>query len=69
MLRTDISLKGTMNAFLKKNFDLAYDLWFKRDEIVDNAKKLMNKLEYNDVDKLKDMVMIAHACKDMAALI
>ena len=59
----------TMNAFLKKDFELAYDLWFRRDELVDRTKKLMNKLEYDDVDKIKDMVMIAHACKDMAALI
>ena len=59
----------TMDAFLKKDYDLAYDLWFKRDKIVEQAKVLMNNLDYNDVDKLKDMVMIAHACKDMAALI
>jgi hypothetical protein len=59
----------TVDAFLKKDSDLAYDLWFERDEIVDQAKDIMNDLEYQDVDKLKDMVMIAHACKDMTALI
>ena len=29
----------------------------------------MKELDYTDVDKRKDMVMITHACKDMAALI
>ena len=37
--------------------------------MVEIANELMDKLEYSDVDKLKDMVMIAHACKDMVALI
>ena len=31
--------------------------------------ELLNELDYNDMDKLKDLVMIAHACKDMVALI
>ena len=30
---------------------------------------IINELEYRDVDKIKDLVVIAHACKDMAALI
>jgi phosphate uptake regulator len=58
-----------LEAFLKKDYDLAYKIWFKRDKLVKQAKELMNTLEYTDVDKLKDMMAIAHACKDMSALI
>ena len=61
--------QGVMEAFMNKNLDLAYDLWFKRDEIIEQANNLMNELDYNDMNNLKDLVVIAHACKDMAALI
>ncbi len=29
----------------------------------------MIELDYNNMNSLKDMIMIAHACKDMTALI
>ncbi|MFX1501033.1 MAG: AbrB/MazE/SpoVT family DNA-binding domain-containing protein [Promethearchaeota archaeon] len=56
-------------AYLKNNLDLAYELWFKRDLVIDQAKDLMNELDYNEIDSLNDMLMITHACKDMVALI
>lgn len=56
-------------AFLNKDYNLAYEVWFKRDTLKQKAKTYINELDFDDVDKLKDMVMIVHACKDMSALI
>jgi len=67
--KTEHYFLNVMEAFMKRNLDLAYDLWFKRDEIIEQANNLMIELDYNDMNSLKDMIMIAHACKDMAALI
>ena len=52
-----------------KNLALAYEIWFKKDKFVEEAKLLMNKLDYDDKDKVKDIIRIAQNCKDMAALI
>ena len=58
-----------MNAYLKKNLELAHNAWLKKDKLVAEAKSLMNKLDYDDKDKVKDMIRIAQNCKDMSALI
>jgi len=58
-----------MNAYLKKNLELAHNAWLKKDKLVAEAKSLMNKLDYDDKDKIKDMIRIAQNCKDMSALI
>jgi phosphate uptake regulator len=61
--------KEVMDAYLKKNYESAYILWNKRDLILKQFKEIYNEYDQNDVDKLKDLEMIAHACKDMTALI
>lgn len=58
-----------MNAYLKRNLELAHKAWLKKDKLVAEAKSLMNKLDYDDKDKIKDMIRIAQNCKDMSALI
>lgn len=58
-----------MNAYLKKNLELAHNAWLKKDKLVAKGKSLMNKLDYDDRDKIKDMIRIAQNCKDMSALI
>ncbi|MFX1311325.1 MAG: hypothetical protein ACFFHD_01765 [Promethearchaeota archaeon] len=58
-----------MNAYMKKDLDLAYKVWLRKDELVESAKSLMSKLDYEDKDKMKDMIKIAEYCKDMAAFI
>jgi len=58
-----------MNAYLKKNLELAHNTWLKKDKLITEAKSLMNKLDYDDKDKIKDMIRIAQNCKDMSALI
>jgi len=58
-----------MNAYLKKDLELAHNAWLKKDKLVAEAKSLMNELEYDDKDKIKDMIRIAQNCKDMSALI
>jgi phosphate uptake regulator len=61
--------KEVMEAYMKKNLVLAHDAWLRKDKLVKEAKLLIDKLDYNDKDKIKDMIRIAHYCKDMAALI
>ena len=58
-----------MNAYLKKNLQLAHSLWLKKVKLVKEAKSLMTKLDFDDKDKIKDMIRIAKNCKDMSALI
>ncbi len=58
-----------MDAYLKKNLELAHNAWLKKDKIVAEGKSLINKLEYEDKDKIKDMIRIAQNCKEMSALI
>jgi len=58
-----------MEAYLKKNLALAHKIWLKKDELVEVAKNLMKNLDYDDKDKVKDMIRIAQNCKDMVALI
>ncbi|MFW9947970.1 MAG: AbrB/MazE/SpoVT family DNA-binding domain-containing protein [Candidatus Odinarchaeota archaeon] len=58
-----------MNAYLKKDYVLAHKAWLLKNELVDKAKSLMSELDYEDRDKIKDMMRIAEKCKDMAAFI
>ena len=58
-----------MNAYMKKKIALAHEGWLRKDKLVEKAKTLLNKLDYDDKDKIKDMIRIAQNCKDMAALI
>ena len=58
-----------MEACLKKDLVLASEIWLKKDKLVEEANLLMNNLDYDDKDKVKDMIRIAQSCKDMAALI
>jgi len=58
-----------MNAYLKKNLALAQEVWLRKDKLVEKAKPLLNKLDYDDKHKIKDIIRIAQNCKDMAALI
>jgi len=58
-----------MNAYLKRDLELAHNAWKKKLEFVGKAKTLMSKLDYEDRDKIKDMIRIAQNCKDMSALI
>jgi len=58
-----------MNAYLKKDFVLAHKAWLRKDKLVEIANSLMSKLDYEDKDKVKDVIRIAEKCKDMAAFI
>ena len=58
-----------MNAYQKKNLQLAHSSWLKKVKLVKEAKSLMAKLDFDDKDKIKDMIRIAKNCKDMSALI
>ena len=58
-----------MNAYLKKDLVLAHKAWLRKDELIERANSLLSELDYEDKDKLKDMIRIAEKCKDMAAFI
>jgi phosphate uptake regulator len=58
-----------MNSYLKRDLELAYNSWLKKEKLVQKAKSLMKKLDYNEKEKIRDMIRIAKHCKDMAALI
>ena len=58
-----------MNAYLKKDFVLAHKAWLRKDILVEEANSLLSKLDYENKDKVKDMIRIAEKCKDMAAFI
>jgi len=58
-----------MNAYLKKDIILAHKSWLRKDKLVGKANSLSSKLDYEDKDKIKDMIRIAEKCKDMAAFI
>lgn len=63
--------KEVMEAFLKKDRASAYELWYRRDVLKKESSVVIKnmKLEAVDVERVKDMLLIAHNCKDMAALI
>ena len=58
-----------MNAYLKNDLVLAHKAWLKKEKLVEKANSLLGKLDYEDKDKIKDMIRIAEKCKDMAAFI
>ncbi|MFX1454035.1 MAG: AbrB/MazE/SpoVT family DNA-binding domain-containing protein [Promethearchaeota archaeon] len=58
-----------MNAYLKKDLILTHKTWLRKDLLVERANSLMNKSNYEDKDKIKDMIRITEKCKDMAAFI
>ncbi|MFX0011235.1 MAG: hypothetical protein ACFE9R_13040, partial [Candidatus Hermodarchaeota archaeon] len=58
-----------MNAYLKRNLELAHISWLKKDNLVKKATPLMSKLSYEEKRILDDLLRIAKLCKDMAALI
>lgn len=58
-----------MNAYLKNDIVLAHKAWLRKDKLVERANSLLSKLDYEDKDKVKDMIRIAEKCKDMAAFI
>jgi phosphate uptake regulator len=58
-----------MNAYLKKDFVLAHKTWFRKEKLAEKANSLLSKLDYEDKDKVKNMIRIAEKCKDMAAFI
>ena len=61
----------TMNAFLSKNQIKACEIWFKRNELINEADRLISNidLDYEDKDRVKEMKRIIEYCKDMADLI
>ena len=61
--------KEVMEAYMKDSQELAHYAWLKKDKLQEEAIKLMGKLEYEDKDRIKDMIYIAHLIKDMAAVI
>ncbi|MFX1238778.1 MAG: hypothetical protein ACFE8P_13810, partial [Promethearchaeota archaeon] len=54
-----------IDAFLNNDSEKSFSLWFERDKLIKEAEQLMKNLEYDDVDRLKDLVMIAHNCRDI----
>ncbi|MFX0136754.1 MAG: hypothetical protein ACFFDN_24165 [Candidatus Hodarchaeota archaeon] len=58
-----------MNAYLKKDLVLAHKAWLRKDNLVEKANSLLSKLDYEDKDKIKNIIRIAEKCKDMAAFI
>ena len=68
-LEINTYFNDVMNAYLKKDYVLAHKAWLLKNELVDKANSLMSKLDYEDRDKIKDMIRIAEKCKDMAAFI
>ncbi|MFX1425460.1 MAG: AbrB/MazE/SpoVT family DNA-binding domain-containing protein [Promethearchaeota archaeon] len=58
-----------MNAYLKKDLELAHKSWLKKESLVNKANTIMSNLDSNAVEKIKVMIQIAKHCKDMAALI
>jgi hypothetical protein len=58
-----------MKAYLENDFKLSYYVWLKKYNLVEKSIEIMDKLDYADRDKIKDMIVIAERCKDMAGLI
>ncbi len=58
-----------MNAFLKQDDTLAFIVWIKKDMLFKKANELLRNLDYDDKEKVKKIMDIAHKIKNMAALI
>lgn len=61
--------KEVMDAYLKNDSKLSYYVWLKKYNLIEKSTELMETLEYEYNDKIKDMIGIAERCKDMAGLI
>ena len=58
-----------MDAYLHHDSKLSYYVWLKKYNLIEKSIELMETLDYEDHDKIKDMIGIAERCKDMAGLI
>ncbi|MFX0011364.1 MAG: hypothetical protein ACFE9R_13695 [Candidatus Hermodarchaeota archaeon] len=58
-----------MDAYLNNDFKLSYYVWLKKYNLIEKSIELIETLEYEDRDKIKDMIGITERCKDMAGLI
>ncbi|MHA2281892.1 MAG: AbrB/MazE/SpoVT family DNA-binding domain-containing protein [Promethearchaeota archaeon] len=58
-----------MDAFLLKDDKLAFKVWIKKDRLFNKANELIQKLDYEDKEKVKKIMKIAQKIKDMSALI
>ncbi len=54
---------------MKKDLGILRDIWYKKADYKTTASSLMERLDPEDKDKIKDLMKIADYCKDMAALI
>jgi uncharacterized protein YaaR (DUF327 family) len=58
-----------MEAYLKRDSKLSYYVWLKKYKLIERADDLIDILEHEDCDKIKNMIAIAERCQDMAGLI
>ncbi len=61
--------KEVMKAYMEDSQELAHYAWLKKDKLQKEAIELMDGLDWEDKDKIKDMIYMAHLIKDMAAVI
>ncbi len=66
---TENYFKDTMDAYLKKDFEKAHLVWFKKEELTEKASELMKSLNFAEKEQIKDLIRIIEKCKDMAAFI
>jgi len=58
-----------MDAYLKKDIASAHKQWLNKTVLLKDAKSLISELNYEEKDRIKDMIRIIEDCKDMAGLI
>ena len=58
-----------MDAYLEKDLDLAHQAWLKKNDMIVEAKSIMEEFNHEDKDRMKDILRIVDNCKDMAGLI
>ncbi|NVM16649.1 MAG: hypothetical protein HWN80_02965 [Candidatus Lokiarchaeota archaeon] len=58
-----------MDAYLKHDSKLSYYVWLKKYKLIEKANDIIDTHEYEDRDKIKNLIGIAERCKDMAGLI
>ena len=61
--------KEVMEAYMTESQELAHYAWLKKDKLEKDALELMDGLDWEDKDRIKDMIYMAHLIKDMAAVI
>ena len=67
--KVELYYKKVMDAYFKTDAQLAHEVWFDKDKLVEEAKELIGTLGADEKDKIKDLRMIIRHCKSMAALI